>query len=111
MTTKYTRAQRARLRFAFNKALSILSPTGTSVHSHICICIEYLRIQGEISQNTSKLARSIVMQRLEGHGTLSSWLVAQGVGGIQADRWDNESRKMQETRRQWLISLREEFVR
>lgn len=91
----------------FNAALDYLwdgvGSASLEKQNYICTSISFTSYTTPV-QNFCK---DIISERLNGESTLEGWLITKG----HATDWETYSNpeKLQETRRQWLISLRDEF--
>lgn len=96
------------------EALKYLSPVryceDNDTHSpFICHCVSM--VTGETDWTFPKDQsglHSVIRTRLHPHFTFDEWLVK--VGGISIDKKNaNQGRKLQTTRKQWMLSMIEEF--
>ena len=107
-----TASTRSQVHGAFKKALKLLSDTHHGRNEHICTCLQDLEHAGKISTAAMLAARKIVMERLNGSYTLSSWLRMHGgvpEEDVSDDREYNAGRRAQAARKAWLESLVQEF--
>lgn len=100
---------------AFLAAKKHLSSTDNDSYSKsefICIALSYAERRGRITEDQVCAAKSVITQRLSGHGVFSSWLKTRYpelYEDVQHDLFNNNGKKMQDTRQAWLTSLIKEF--
>lgn len=98
------------------EALKILSPTRvghfdisvSEKEEFICNCIGQIINSEKVRYKVAKEILQQIEERLQGETTLSNWLSL--YNGIDWDEMKaNRGRKLQETRKQWVLSMIEEF--
>jgi hypothetical protein len=77
--------------------------SGNIKNRFICSCTECTSYTTPVKD----FCKDIIRERLNGHSSLEGWLITKGHANPQ-EIYSNLI-KLQETRRQWLISLRDEF--
>lgn len=108
-------AQDLQLAAAFKAAIPYLARKLSEEKSSdrtefICHALWNAKRAGKIKADLMERARGIVMKRLDGCGTLNTWMEEKiGCEAVQTDQHNNDQRKMQATRLAWLNSLVEEF--
>lgn len=117
---KLTKLQRAAVGNAFREAKQYLAHDNRGAYrdgsTKICICYAIAKAvaSGRCTGTASMNARSIVMSRLDGHGSILGWLrIQKGLGanaGVKVERDQARGgKKTQATRHAWLDSLIAEF--
>lgn len=74
----------------------------------ICNCVAQLLADDKAQQKPTGEILQLIRERLQGENTLPGWLYT--YKGVRFnDMKQNQGRKLQETRRQWMLSMIEEF--
>lgn len=74
----------------------------------ICNCIGQLLVVKKVQQKPTGEILQLIRERLRGESTLSGWLYQYKGVSFNAMK-QNQGRKLQETRKQWMLSMIEEF--
>ena len=101
----YTPYQRQRIAAAFKAARKVFEDC--TCH-YICTSVRWACTFGKLSHEDSRLAQEVVMQRLQGHRQLESWLQGQGFF-IPTEPGPELEQKLRNHRLQWLDLLIAEF--
>ena len=103
--TTYTPYERQRIAAAFKAGREVLKDCTCQ---YICTSMRWACTFGKLSYEDSKLAQEVVMQRLQGHRQLESWLQGQGFF-FPAELGPEVKQKLHNHRLQWLNLLIAEF--
>jgi hypothetical protein len=113
MKAKFTKRQCRQLVDAFRKTRAVIEPMSDrpNHHAFICLALEDLADEGEITDETALLAQTEVIEaRLNGAYTLNTWLVRQGAVDEREARNDPEHHsRVNQHRLAWLDLLIKEF--
>ena len=101
----YTPYERQRIAAAFKAARKVFEDCKCQ---YICTSLRWACTYVKLSYEDSKLAQEIVMQRLQGHRQLESWLQSQGFF-IPTEPGPKLEQKLHNHRMQWLDMLIAEF--